>query len=161
MCSGGQPQSLLCMSAPTIPPEPPRTVLTSQEKTHSLQETRGAQFEEHCMKTPKVDCSTSVHPHCCLPFSLPRLCYRRDTKPQCSFVCTEAVATRCRLSWRPPTSTPGSRLRRGECVRSAGRRSACCSLAGTPDCAGRILAVNCAASTRDCQKWPSFLSCRT
>lgn len=131
-------------------------------KTQSLKEMREAQFEEHCMKASKVDCSTSVHPHCCLyTFTRPCLCYRRVIKPQCSSVCTEVAATRCQLSWRPPTSTPGSRQRRGECVHSAGRRSACCSLAGTLDCAWRIWAVNCAASTRDCQRWPSFLSCRT
>lgn len=53
--------------------------LCHKKKTHSLQEMRGAQFEEHCMKTSKVDCSTSVHPHCCLAFSLAPACATGET----------------------------------------------------------------------------------
>lgn len=61
------------------PPVTPKDDAYVARKTQSLQGMRRAQFEEHCMKTSKVDCSTSVHPHCCLACSLAPACATGET----------------------------------------------------------------------------------
>lgn len=119
-------------------------------------------FQEVVRRTPVEKYLLKMKGHPFIPrfpfLSVPPLCYRWVTTLQCSSVCREAAAERCQLSSPPPTGTPGSLQQRGECVRSAGRRSACCSPAGTRGCAVKTSGVDCAASIRDCQNWPSCFS---